>query len=289
MPLTLATAQAFVAKLAADLAAQVERQSPVLMAATRNHQQTVVNPFGQMAVNLTDRTGALLTQVATNRNAMTATLAIQRLLDDPVFYQSTLETLAQLQCDEWEALLLGQNGAFTSNTALGAASTSITQATLDAAVSVLLGRNPPPGDPIYLVLSSVIPSGAASLSAHQEVLALAGIQDQTRVGIGIVTSVNVNYRAPRYRGMNILRSAFVQLDGSTRNNFAFLSSALALTTVRMGLTNDATNVQAYSETARMGFRVALAFESANDNQAVTITSRGNATTGRTEYGVRVRS
>lgn len=291
MPLTLATAQTFIAKLSADLAAQVERQSVILPAITRQYQQQVIAIDAALTVNHTNKAGGLLTANAADLEwaPVSATLAIQRLLDDPAFYQSTLETLAQRQIDELEGGVLSLASSFTFHTALGAHGTPVTQASIDAAVSNLHGQGVPPTETLYFIVSTT--PRADSTSAHQDVLALAGIQDQTKVGSGIVQSVNVNYRAPRYRGMTILRSKNIRMSGTpfTVFNLAIAPSALYLITCQMGLTNDATNVQAYSVTPKLGLRVALALLEANDNQVVTIASRGMRMVARPEYGVQVRS
>jgi hypothetical protein len=287
MALSLETAQLFVNKLAADLAARVVQQSTVLPAITAQHQQEVVAPSAALTLNHTARNGSALSANADDFNSFSATLPIQRLLDDSRFYAETLQTLAQLQVDVLETAVLSFATNFIENTPLGAQGVAPTQAVIDSAINALLARSIPPGDPISLILSTRI--GGGTNSPYRDVLALSEILNAEQVG-DVARAVAVNYRPPRYRGMNIIRSANVRQTGvpTTQYNLALAKSALLLATCRNGLTNDSSNVQAYSESGVTGMRIALAFTGA-DNQTVTISSRGAAVLSRNSYAIQVRS
>lgn len=289
MALTLSTAQAFVTKLSADLAAQVERQGAVFPYVVRQYQQAVIASGSALTINHTAADGSVLAGNATDNflgAAASATLPIQRLLDDADFYASTLATLAQLQVSNIDTAVCALASAFTTNTALGTASTALTQAVLDSAIQTILSNKIVAGDPLYLAISTKFPNGT---SAYADLLGLAATVDQTKVGSSAIGNY-INYRLSRFRGMTLLRSPDVKTSGAptTSFNLAFTGSSIAMITCQSGLTNDASNIQAYSTTPKLCLRVALAFDG-SDNQAVTVSNRSLALIASNAFGVQVRS
>lgn len=293
MPATLAACQALVLKLQAAVATAVLANLRVGAVCYREYQAAVVAVAATTTLNLTTETGASLDASTTivDFADTNATLPVDRLLADAGFFATTVSAIGKKVARILDAALLAKVTSFGTFFPLGSAGVSLTDAVALAAASQVLPVSPA-GESVYFATYQANTGSDTNTYPYQQLLTMAALVSASQSGEKVLRAVVLGGTLPVYRGMALIPSPDVLINGggpSIVNNLVFAKNALALLTVQRPLTNDSTNVQGMSELATLGVHIALDYNSANTAQVVHFQPRGVAIASRTSHGCQVRS
>ena len=208
---------------------------------------------------------------------VTKVLAVPDLLR--LYMQPAVVALAE----RIESDLLGQYAVFTSNAAVGTAGSPITEATVDAAESVLFSAKVPASASKYLVVDSTTYSQLRQIARFSE------FQTAGEAGLRALIDGAVG----KMKDFYIFRSQFVMKTGSspvTTHNLAFSRDALGLVVRRLPQPLPGTGAIAeYAELGSFGMRVTMSYQPNTLAQQFTVDVLYGAGVLRNSFGVQVNS
>ncbi len=208
---------------------------------------------------------------------VTKVLAVPDLLR--LYMQPAVVALAE----KIEADLLALYSQFTSNTAVGAAGATITEATVDLAETALFNAKVAGADPKYLVVDG------ATYSQLRQILRFSEYRTAGEAGLRALIDGVVG----KIKDFYVFRSQFVQKTGSgpaTTQNLAFTKSAIGLVTRRLPQPLLGTGAIAeYAEAGNFGVRVLMSYAPNTLAQQFTVDVLYGAAVLRNAHAVQVRS
>lgn len=208
---------------------------------------------------------------------VTKVLAVPDLLR--LYMQPAVVALAE----KIEADLLALYSQFTSNTAVGAAGATITEATVDLAETALFNAKVAGADPKYLVVDG------ATYSQLRQILRFSEYRTAGEAGLRALIDGVVG----KIKDFYVFRSQFVQKTGSgpaTTQNLAFTKSAIGLVTRRLPQPLLGTGAIAeYAEAGNFGVRVLMSYAPNTLAQQFTVDVLYGAAVLRNNHAVQVRS
>ncbi|HYO84412.1 MAG TPA: P22 phage major capsid protein family protein [Bryobacteraceae bacterium] len=207
---------------------------------------------------------------------VTNVLAVPDLLK--LYMQPAVIALAE----RIETDLLGLAAQFTANTAVGTASTALTEATVDTAETALFNAKVPTSMPKYLVVNGHTYSDLRQITRFSE-YSSAG-----EAGLRAIIEGNVG----KIKDFFVFRSQFVTRGGSpvTTRNLAFSKNALGLVTRRLPQPLPGTGAIAeYAEMGNFGVRVLMSYAPNTLAQQFTVDVLYGCAVLRNNHGVQVLS
>ena len=179
---------------------------------------------------------------------VTKVLAVPDLLK--IYMQPAVAAIAQ----KIETDLLNLYAGFTSNTPVGTAGTTITEATIDAAETALFLANMPATEQKFIVVD------AATYSAWRQIPRFSEFQTAGDAGLRTLVDGSVG----KVKDFFVFRSLFVAKTGSspvTTHNLAFTRSAIGLVVRRLPQPLPGTGAIAeYAELGNFGMRVVMSYQ-----------------------------
>ena len=179
--------------------------------------------------------------------------------------------------------LLNLYGQFTANSPVGASSTAITEATIDAAETSLFAAKVPATAPKYLVVDSNTYSQIRQIPRFSEYYS-AG-----EAGLRSIVEGNVG----KMKDFFIFRSQFVPTTGgatTTTHNLAFSRDAMGLVVRRLPQPLPGTGAIAeYAEMGNFGIRVVMSYQPNTLSQQFTVDILYGCGVLRNNFGVQVSS
>lgn len=208
---------------------------------------------------------------------VTKVLAVPDLLR--LYMQPAVVALAE----RIESDLLNLYPLFSANAAVGSAGTPITEATVDAAESVLFSTKVPASAAKYLVVDSTTYSQLRQIPRFSE------FQTAGEAGLRALIDGAVG----KMKDFYIFRSQFVPKTGSapvTTHNLAFARNALGLVVRRLPQPLPGTGAIAeYAELGSFGMRVTMSYQPNTLAQQFTVDVLYGAGVLRNSFGVQVNS
>ena len=179
---------------------------------------------------------------------VTKVLAVPDLLK--IYMQPAVAAIAQ----KIETDLLNLYAGFTSNTPVGTAGTTITEATIDAAETALFLAKMPATEQKFIVVD------AATYSAWRQIPRFSEFQTAGDAGLRTLVDGSVG----KVKDFFVFRSQFVAKTGSspvTTHNLAFTRSAIGLVVRRLPQPLPGTGAIAeYAELGNFGMRVVMSYQ-----------------------------
>jgi hypothetical protein len=179
---------------------------------------------------------------------VTKVLAVPDLLQ--VYMRPAVVALAE----RIESDLLGLYAGFSSNTPVGTAGSSITEATVDAAETALFGAKVPAREPKYLIVD------AGTYSNLRQIPRFSEFQTAGDAGLRAL----VNGTIGKIKDFFVLRSQFISSTGSSplnQHNLAFAKDAIGLVVRRLPQPLPGTGAIAeYAELGNFGMRVTMSYQ-----------------------------
>lgn len=208
---------------------------------------------------------------------VTKVLAVPELLN--LYMQPAVVALAE----KIESDLLGLYAQFTSNTAVGAGGTTLTESTIDSAETTLFNSKVPAGAPKYLVVDG------GAYSQLRQIERFSEFQSAGEAGLRALVDGSVG----KIKDFYVFRSQFVHKTGSapvTTQNLAFARDAMGLVVRRLPQPLPGTGAVAeYAELGNFGIRVVMSYQPNTLAQQFTVDVLYGAGVLRNEFGVSVRS
>jgi len=206
---------------------------------------------------------------------VTKILAVPDLLK--LYMQPAVVALAE----RIESDLLGLYPQFTSNTAVGTAGTTITEAVVDAAETALFSTKVPASASKFLVVD------AATYSALRQIPRFSEYNSVGEAGLRVIVDGAVG----KMKDFYIFRSQFVAHTGSspvTTHNLAFAKNAIGLVVRRLPQPLPGTGAIAeYAELGNFGMRVTMSYQPNTLSQQFTVDVLYGCGVLRNNFGVQV--
>ncbi len=179
---------------------------------------------------------------------VTKVLAVPDLLK--IYMEPAVVAIAQ----SIETSLLGLYAGFTSNTPVGTAGTTITEATIDAAETELFLAQIPPTQQKFMVVD------AATYSAWRQIPRFSEFQTAGDAGLQAMIEGTIG----KIKDFFVFRSQFVQKTGSNpvnTHNVAFTKDAIGLVIRRLPQPLPGTGgIAEYAELGNFGMRVVMSYQ-----------------------------
>jgi hypothetical protein len=179
---------------------------------------------------------------------------VTKALAFPELLKAYMQPAVVAIAERIEKDLLGRYAEFTANTPLGTAGTPITEATVDAAETVLFAAKVPPSAPKYLVVDS------GAYSQIRQIPRFSEYSSAGDAGLRALVEGNVG----KMKDFFIFRSQFVASTGTLTPNFhnlAFSRDALGLVVRRLPQPLPGTGAIAeYAEMGNFGIRVVMSYQ-----------------------------
>jgi hypothetical protein len=207
---------------------------------------------------------------------LTKALAVPDLVK--LYMQPAMVALAE----RIETDLLNQYANFTSNAPIGAASTPITEATIDAAETTLFDAMVPQSEPKYLVVDS---------GAYSQIRQISRFSDYASAGEAGLRAL-IDGSVGKLKDFFVFRSQFVPATGSpvATHNLAFTKSALGLVVRRLPQPLPGTGAVAeYAELGNFGMRIVMSYQPDTLAQQFTVDVLYGVGTLRNNFAVQVVS
>jgi hypothetical protein len=208
---------------------------------------------------------------------ITKALAVPDLVS--LYMQPAMVALAE----SIESALLNQYANFTANAPIGAASTPVTESTIDQAETTLFLAKAPASEPKYLVVDANTYSQIRQIPRFSE-YGCAGDAGLRTLITGTVGRIKDFY---------IFRSQFVPTTGSTpvsTHNLAFAKSALGLVMRRLPQPLPGTGAVAeYAELGNFGMRITMSYQPNTLAQQFTVDVLYGVGVLRNSFGVQMLS
>ncbi|MBV9269074.1 MAG: hypothetical protein JO061_23085 [Acidobacteriaceae bacterium] len=208
---------------------------------------------------------------------------VTKALAFPELLKAYMQPAVVAIAERVESDLLNLYSQFTANTAVGAASTAVTEATIDAAETALFAAKVPASAPKYLVVDSNTYSQIRQIPRFSEYYS-AG-----EAGLRALVEGNVG----KMKDFFIFRSQFVPTTGvATPNthNLAFSKDAMGLVVRRLPQPLPGTGAVAeYAEMGNFGIRVVMSYQPNTLSQQFTVDVLYGCGVLRNNFGVQVNS
>ncbi len=208
---------------------------------------------------------------------VTKVLAVPDLLY--LYMQPAVIALAE----KIEADLLGLYAQFTSNPAVGAPGTTLTEAEIDQAETTLFNAKVPSGMPKFLVVDG------GTYSQLRQIERFSEFHSAGEAGLRALIDGNVG----KIKDFYVFRSQFVHKTGSAPtsvHNLAFAQNAMALVVRRLPQPLPGTGAVAeYAELGNFGIRVVMSYQPNTLAQQFTVDVLYGVGVLRNEFGIQVTS
>jgi hypothetical protein len=182
-----------------------------------------------------------------------------------------------------ESDLLGLYAQFTANSPVGTAGSAITEATVDAAETLLFNARVPASAPKYLVVDG------DAYSQLRQIPRFSEFQTSGDAGLRALVDGTVG----KIKDFFVFRSQFVAKTGSgpvTTNNLAFAKDGIGLVIRRLPQPLPGTGAIAeYAELGNFGMRVVMSYQPNTLAQQFTVDVLYGKAVLRNNHGVQVRS
>lgn len=179
--------------------------------------------------------------------------------------------------------LLNLYSQFTANAPVGAAATTITEATIDAAETALFAAKVPPTAPKYLVVDS------NTYSQIRQIPRFSEYYSSGEAGLKALVEGNVG----KMKDFFIFRSQFVPITGTATpntHNLAFTKDALGLVIRRLPQPLPGTGAVAeYAEMGNFGIRIVMSYQPNTLSQQFTVDVLYGCGVLRNNFAVQVNS
>jgi len=238
--------------------ATVTAQNPVL-----GNAQIVLNTHAEATFQIPD---------------VTKVLAVPDLLK--VYMQPAVVAIA----DAIETSLLNLYAGFTANTPLGAASTAVTELTIDQAETALFLAKVPATAPKYLVVDS------NTYSAMRQIPRFSEYQNVGDAGLRAVIDGTIG----KIKDFFVFRSQFVPVTGTSptlnTHNLAFCKDSIGLVIRRLPQPLPGTGAIAeYAELGNFGMRVTMSYQPNTLSQQFTVDVLYGCAILRSNFAVQINS
>ncbi|HLH01680.1 MAG TPA: P22 phage major capsid protein family protein [Bryobacteraceae bacterium] len=208
---------------------------------------------------------------------------VTKALAYPELLKTYMQPAVVAIAERIERDLLGLYGQFTANTPVGAASTPVTEATIDAAETTLFNAKVPPSAPKYLVVDS------NTYSQIRQIPRFSEYYSSGEAGLKALVEGNVG----KMKDFFIFRSQFVQTTGTTTtntHNLAFARDAIGLVIRRLPQPLPGTGAVAeYAELGNFGLRIVMSYQPNTLAQQFTVDVLYGCGVLRNTFGVQVNS
>ncbi|HEY7210656.1 MAG TPA: P22 phage major capsid protein family protein [Bryobacteraceae bacterium] len=208
---------------------------------------------------------------------------VTKALAYPELLKTYMQPAVVAIAERMEKDLLGLYGSFTANTPVGAASTPITEATIDAAETTLFNAKVPPSQPKYLVVDS------NTYSQIRQIPRFSEYYSSGEAGLKALVEGNVG----KMKDFFIFRSQFVPTTGTTTlttHNLAFAKDAIGLVVRRLPQPLPGTGAVAeYAELGNFGLRIVMSYQPNTLAQQFTVDVLYGYGVLRNNFGVQVNS
>ena len=260
--------------------------------ATTGDTVNVPIPGTLVANNIAEGTGSVQTQNPNLGNAqivlnshVEATFKIPdvtKVLAFPNLLMAYMEPAINAVVTRIETDLLSLYSGFTANAPLGAASTPLTEAVIDATEQAFFNALVPVAQPKVIVVGSADYGNLRQIPRFSEALT---------VGSGAAISEG---NLGKLKGMYILRSQLVQQTGApgsiNTHNVAFARDAMALVMRRLPQPLPGTGAIAeYAEKGNFGVRVVMSYDANTLAQQFTVDALYGVAVLRNSFGMQVNS
>lgn len=208
---------------------------------------------------------------------------VTKALAFPELMRTYMQPAVVAIAERVERDLLNLYGQFTANAAVGAASTPITEATIDSAETALFAAKVPATAPKYLVVDS------NTYSQIRQIPRFSEYYSSGDAGLKALVEGNVG----KMKDFFIFRSQFVPTTGgttATTHNLAFSRDALGLVVRRLPQPLPGTGAVAeYAEMGNFGIRVVMSYQPNTLSQQFTVDVLYGCGVLRNSFGVQVNS
>lgn len=179
-----------------------------------------------------------------------------------------------------ESDLLGLYAGFTSNAAVGAANTAITEATVDSAETTLFTAKVPAREPKYCVVDA---------TAYGQLRQISTFKSWNNTGEAGIKAL-VDGEVGKLKDIYFFRSQLVPKTGTNTHNLAFVKDAIGLVIRRLPQPLPGTGAIAeYVEMGNFGLRVTMSYQPNTLAQQFTVDVLYGCGILRNEFGVQVNS
>lgn len=179
-----------------------------------------------------------------------------------------------------ESDILGLYAGFTANTPVGAANTSITEATIDSAETNLFGAKLPAKEPKFLVVD------ATTYSALRQIARFTTYNSTAEAGVKAIIDGEVG----KIKDFFVFRSQYVQKTGNNTHNLAFAKDSIGLVIRRLPQPLPGTGAVAeYAELGNFGMRVTMSYQPNTLAQQFTVDVLYGVGILRNQFAVQVNS
>jgi len=208
---------------------------------------------------------------------VTKVLAVPDLLK--IYMEPAVVAIAQ----SIETSLLNLYAGFTANAPVGAAGTTITEATIDAAETELFLAQIPPTQQKFMVVD------AATYSAWRQIPRFSEFQSAGDAGLQAMIEGTIG----KIKDFFVFRSQFVQKTGSSpvnTHNLAFTKDAIGLVIRRLPQPLPGTGgIAEYAELGNFGMRVVMSYQPNTLAQQFTVDVLYGCGILRNQAGVQVNT
>jgi hypothetical protein len=208
---------------------------------------------------------------------------VTKVLAVPDLLQLYMRPAVVALAEKIETDLLGLYSQFTANLPVGAAGSSITEATIDLAETALFQSKVPASQPKYLV------TDANTYSQLRQIARFSEFQTAGEAGLRDL----IDGRVGKIKDFYVFRSQFVSKTGSsptTTNNVAFAKDAIGLVVRRLPQPLPGTGAIAeYAEFGNFGIRVVMSYQPNTLAQQFTVDVLYGCSVLRNGFGVQVKS
>ncbi|MBS1829795.1 MAG: hypothetical protein JST93_31135 [Acidobacteria bacterium] len=208
---------------------------------------------------------------------------VTKVLAVPDLLQLYMRPAVVALAEKIETDLLGLYSQFTANLPVGAAGSSITEATIDLAETALFQSKVPASQPKYLV------TDANTYSQLRQIARFSEFQTAGEAGLRALIDGSVG----KIKDFYVFRSQFVSKTGSsptTTNNVAFAKDAIGLVVRRLPQPLPGTGAIAeYAEFGNFGIRVVMSYQPNTLAQQFTVDVLYGCSVLRNGFGVQVKS
>ena len=208
---------------------------------------------------------------------------VTKALAFPELLKAYMQPAVVAIAERVERDLLNLYSQFTANPAVGAASTAVTEATIDAAETALFAAKVPSSSPKYLVVDS------NTYSQIRQIPRFSEYYSSGEAGLKALVEGNVG----KMKDFFIFRSQYVPVTGGAQtntHNLAFSRDAMGLVVRRLPQPLPGTGAVAeYAEMGNFGIRVVMSYQPNTLAQQFTVDILYGCGVLRNNFGVQVNS
>ncbi len=184
---------------------------------------------------------------------------VTKVIAHPDLLSMYMQPAVNAVAEKIESDLMGTWPLFTSNLAVGADNTALTESVVDEAEKSLFDAKVPQTDRKYLVVTS---------KAHSEIRQISRFSENQTNGNG---SAIVTGQVGTLKDFSVIRSQYVKSVGGAGRNLAFHRDAIALVMRRLPIPLPGTGAVAeYAELGNFGIRVVMSYQPNTLGQQFTV-------------------